>query len=352
LPNGVSRRQYLGKPVQRDRRYAFFRLCGFARLYFRGAGKYRLRKTRNRSRVTFETDGGGSIPVGSSQSSGSITIASTCPNNVDCSVTKTNTAASAVLTISGNEGSHNVCTTTYISTYNGDRVPVTTCSPSPDSGWVGVTIQGFTATAYYQSGSNAASVAAALAAALNVPDSPVTTSASYSNVTITAPITRPSGQYAFTTSHDGVFGDFSAGSATTALQGGWVAGTYYDTGTITATVSDTTAQVHWGQGSTPASLAMAINAESGVSGVNCPSQSQIATAAGFVTACASGATVALTSVAGGPDVDWSVTASAVDTNPTYFSASGPNQYTGPLSFSATSTSMHEHHSREQHELVD
>jgi transposase len=111
------------------------------------------------------------------------------------------------------------------------------------------------------------------------------------------------------------------------------------TGTITATVSDTTAQVHWGQGSTPASLATAINAESGVSGVNCPSQSQIATAAGFVTACASGATVALTSVAGGPDVDWTVTASAVDTNPTYFSASGPNQYTGPLSFNATPTSM-------------
>jgi hypothetical protein len=115
------------------------------------------------------------------------------------------------------------------------------------------------------------------------------------------------------------------------------------TGTITATVSDTTAQVNWGQGSTPASLATAlataINAESGLSGINCPTKSQIATAAGFVTACASGATVALTSVAGGPDVDWTVTASAVDTNPTYFSASGPNQYTGPLSFNATPTSM-------------
>jgi RHS repeat-associated protein len=50
-----------------------------------------------------------------------------------------------------------------------------------------------------------------------------------------------------------------------------------------------------------------------------------------VSACASGGTVTLTSLNGGPAVDWAVTASATDTNPTYFSA--PSFAATPISMS-------------------
>jgi RHS repeat-associated protein len=125
--------------------------------------------------------------------------------------------------------------------------------------------------------------------------------------------------------------------------GGWTAGTYYDTGTISVKVSDTTAQVNWVQGSTPsglaATLAASINGLEGIPGSSCPTAAQIASATGYVSACASGGTVTLTSLSKGPAVDWSVTASAADTNPTYFSASGPNNYQGPPSFAVTTANM-------------
>jgi RHS repeat-associated protein len=125
---------------------------------------------------------------------------------------------------------------------------------------------------------------------------------------------------------------------------GWTAGTYYDTGTISVTVSDLlTAQVNWVQGSTPsglaATLAASINGLEGIPGSSCPTAAQTATATGYVSACASGGTVTLTSLSKGPAVDWAVTASTTDTNPTYFSASGPNNYQGPPSFAVTTANM-------------
>ena len=83
------------------------------------------------------------------------------------------------------------------------------------------------------------------------------------------------------------------GDTVASLTGGWTAGTYYDTGTISVTVSDLmTAQVNWVQGSTSsglaATLATSINGLEGIPGSSCPTAAQIATATGYVSACASG----------------------------------------------------------------
>ena len=72
---------------------------------------------------------------------------------------------------------------------------------------------------------------------------------------------------------------------------GWTAGTFYDTGTISVAVSDLmTAQVNWGPGSTAsglaATLAASINGLEGISGSSCPTAAQIASATGYVSACA------------------------------------------------------------------
>jgi RHS repeat-associated protein len=129
------------------------------------------------------------------------------------------------------------------------------------------------------------------------------------------------------------------------MTGGWAAGTYYDTGILTAEVSGTEVQLPWAQGSTLSSLAIslaeAINTDVGLpSNTSCPTPFQLSSLTPeFVTACASDATVKLTSQSAGPDTDYSVTANTVDTNPTYFSPNGPNQYTGPLSFSVATTNM-------------
>ncbi len=95
------------------------------------------------------------------------------------------------------------------------------------------------------------------------------------------------------------------------FSGGINAGTYYDTGTLTAQVSGTQVQVPWGQGSTVSGLASSLAAA-------------INSAAGdFVSATVSGsggtAKIWLNSLSGGPETDYSVTASATDTtNPLYY----------------------------------
>jgi RHS repeat-associated protein len=295
----------------------------------------------NRSRVIYEADSAGSAIAGGTTSSGSFTITGS-----EGQVTKTNTPGSAALTIAGAEGSYQICTTNW-QMINGFEIPVTTCNSYPDTGKLSVTVDGFTGSYSYGSGSTDPSVAAGLAAALNASGSPVTATASNKTVTITSIATGLSSNYPFTISNgiasDG-YSDFSANSTSSALTGGWTAGTFYDTGTISVAVSDLmTAQVNWVQGSTPsnlaATLAASINGLEGIPGSSCPTAAQIASATGYVSACASGGTVTLTSLSKGPAVDWAVTASATDTNPTYFSASGPNNYQGPPSFAATATSM-------------
>ncbi len=311
----------------------------------------------NRGRIDLEQDGPGNIITTGADSTGSITISGT-----EGSVTKTNTPGSAVLTVSGSEQLTNSCTTVNTCEPSPSQctyyVPITTCTQVPATGAVSVTVQGFTATANYGGGSTGATLATALATGFNVSRSPVTATASGSSLTITAKTTGLSSNYTYSTSSSylpdfvviSTSGTFTGGYIASGtyygagtFTGGWNAGTYYDTGAITATVSDLTAQVNWVQGSTPSSLATtlaaSINGLEGIPGSSCPTAAQIATATGFVSACASGGTVTLTSLNGGPAVDWSVTATAADTNPEYFSLSGPNNYSGPLSFTATATSM-------------
>ncbi|MGA2350370.1 MAG: RHS repeat-associated core domain-containing protein [Terracidiphilus sp.] len=291
-----------------------------------------LRAYDARSRVVFEADSTSSnLIAGGTDSSGTITITGT-----EKQVTKTNTSGTAVLTITGSEGSNQVCTA-YTSPYSGVEV-CTGYETEPDSGLLEVTIQGFTAMASYGGGSTEASVAASLAAALNVAGSPVTATSNGNTVTMTSVATGLGSNYPFTTNWWSSFpsltgADFCFTGATGTLlagtlQGGWTGGTYYDTGTLTALVSGTEVQVPWLQGSTPSSLASSL-----ASAIN-------SAAGGFVTAAASGSTVKLTSLSAGPETDWTVTASATDTaNPLYFSAGPPNFYTGGPSFSVATTNM-------------
>ncbi|MGO9317041.1 MAG: RHS repeat-associated core domain-containing protein [Terracidiphilus sp.] len=309
-----------------------------------------LRAYDNRGRIDLEEDGPGNAITTGADSSGSITISGT-----EGSVTKANTSGSAILTVTGSEQTTSSCTTAYVFIGNDTYVPVTTCTQVPATGGVSVTVQGFTSSANYGGGSTTATLASALAAGFNVSGSPVTAAASGGFLTITALTTGSASNYTFSTSSSSnpdftVVGtaatspsyswtQYGVFNSTGTFTGGWNAGTYYDAGTITAAVSDTTAQVNWVQGSTPASLAsslaIALNSIEGIPNTSCPTASQISAIgsddAGFVTACASGGTITLTSVNGGPETDWSVTASAITTNPTYFSASGPNSCSLPNS---------------------
>ena len=204
------------------------------------------------------------------------------------------------------------------------EVPITTCTWSAVAGTVSLTIQSsppFTVTAQGMAHSDAAT---ALAAALNVSSSPVTATASGSNVTVTAKATGLGSNYAYTGS--AATTNFGFTTPTGALSGGWAAGTDYDTGTVSVTVSDSTWGANWAQGSTQASLAAAlaasINAAAGIPATSCPTPSQLQSSLGFVSACAptGSSVVTLTSLDGGLDADWSVAVSDADTNALYFSA--------------------------------
>jgi RHS repeat-associated protein len=105
---------------------------------------------------------------------------------------------------------------------------------------------------------------------------------------------------------------------TVYMAGGVDHGTYYDSGTLSARVSGAQASVDWSQGSTPSSLASEL-------------AFAISTAAGgFVSASASGATVNVVSLTGGPPADATISSSAADTNTAFFSTA---------SFSASTVNM-------------
>ena len=108
-------------------------------------------------------------------------------------------------------------------------------------------------------------------------------------------------------------------TTTVYMTGGRDAGTFYDSGTLSARVSGVTASVDWTEGSTPSSLATEL-------------ASAIDTAAsGLVAATASGGTVSLRSLDSGPAADMSVSASVTDTT-TQYTPSSP-------SFTASTTNM-------------
>jgi RHS repeat-associated protein len=117
------------------------------------------------------------------------------------------TAGTAIITISGTEGEHEICITK----------PEPECfGPYPDTGSLTVTINGFAATASWGSGSTAATVAASLAGALNSSQSPVTASVNGTSVTMMAVGFSPS----FSVVSNGPYYDFSASPTSGTLSGG------------------------------------------------------------------------------------------------------------------------------------
>jgi RHS repeat-associated protein len=107
--------------------------------------------------------------------------------------------------------------------------------------------------------------------------------------------------------------------STLNMAGGQDAGTYYDQGTVSVRVSGATAAAEWSEGSTPAGMASEL-----ASAINMA-------AGGFVSANASGATISVTSLNGGPATDMSIAGSTIDSADTgYFSSP---------SFSVATTNM-------------
>jgi RHS repeat-associated protein len=270
----------------------------------------------NRGRTVFEADTAPAptstpSPITTTDSTGSITISGTGRQ-----LTESSMGGVATFTVNGYEYTHNGdCLDPQSATYNGTTV--TWCGGQyqqvPNTGYVIVTIttptDSYTAYGSYGASTDTpTTVASSLASAFNSMGSPagsIVTAASSGNVvTVQAIATGPPSDYSYTITCGGSNGcDFMAsGSNVTAspyyaahtfVNGTW-AGTYYDHGDITATISGTPVTVSYGACSTPstiaASLSSAINAEAG----------------SFVSATASGPTVSLQSKQGGYSTDWSL----------------------------------------------
>ena len=94
----------------------------------------------------------------------------------------------------------------------------------------------------------------------------------------------------------------NASNFTVVMTGGQSAGTFYDSGTLTANIGGTTAWVDWTEGSTPVSLASGL-----ASAIN-------TAAGGIVNATPVNGMVIINSLGVGPETDLAVSASVADTN--------------------------------------
>lgn len=145
--------------------------------------------------------------------------------------------------------------------------------PIFDSGLVSITVNGYTAYAFYGSTSTSASIAADLASGFNLGStSPISAGVADATLTLVARTPGQSTNYALSTSasFDSLnfsFPSFDVYGASTALSGGQDAGliTAFDSGSLTANISGYTQTVSYGQNDTAASLATrladAINAD-------------------------------------------------------------------------------------------
>jgi RHS repeat-associated protein len=199
----------------------------------------------DRLRVTSETDSATALLTRpATPATGAVTFSGT-----EQAAYLAPTKATGTITVTGTEGSHQVCTTR---TVNG--MIVQTCTPFPDSGFLTVIIDGFTAQGSYGSGSTDPTVAASLAAALNGSGSPVTATSSSNIVTITSVAAGTAANYTYTVTNGTDFSGTDAG----VLAGGSAGPPTSDAGTITVTVGGTSVPVAWGSGSTTATLASAL----------------------------------------------------------------------------------------------
>ena len=228
------------------------------------------------------------------------------------------TSGTGTLTVTGSDGTYQYCTTTYQCVPSDSqcwtRIPNTTCNTYPNTGTLTVTINGFTSSASYASGTTDAAIATALTTGFNASGSPVTAVRSGSSFTLTAKTTGTASNYPITISNGGGYSI----SAPASLTGGVNANPVYDAGTATAIITSNAvsppvsyaATVNWGNGDTPATvaskLASAINSSAG----------------SIVTATPSGNSVNLASKDTGPMANYAVTASVADTQtaqyPAYF----------------------------------
>ena len=159
----------------------------------------------------------------------------------DGGTTTTAAAGSETLTVAGLGGLHQVCVTVEIpeGPYH-IPTPVQECNEVPDTGTIGVSVLGFTATANYNGPVPDATIAAQLAAGLNAAGSPVTATASGASITVTANVDGTAGDYALTITN----GDYTVTGPSAQLTGGqnivstagafysWQIGSYAPNGNI------------------------------------------------------------------------------------------------------------------------
>ncbi|HEY4358477.1 MAG TPA: RHS repeat-associated core domain-containing protein, partial [Acidobacteriaceae bacterium] len=266
-----------------------------------------LSKTYDTNRLwpTSETYLGPTRSLGGNPSSGSISF-----SGQEASYNNPATSSSTVITVTGSEGTHQLCQF---------RRNVWVCTDIPDTGSITVTVNGFPATATFADGTTDEDLVSQFATGFTQTGSPVTAFASSNMVVLASVATGSAANYPLSISASGM-SDFTAGDPDSAMTGGTDGHTGSDTGTMTVSINGTSiGSVSWGASDTATTLA------SGVSGL-------IHTAQPSWTVSSSGSTISLQSSAG---ANVPVTVSVADTagNTASFSAaasglSGGNGPTG------------------------
>ncbi len=231
-------------------------------------------------------------------SSGSITL-----GGIEQQTSGAGTPATGQIQITGQEGSHQVCTT--------GPAPVggkgiTRCNTVADTGSLSVSVDGFVATASYGVISSDATLATALATALSASGSPVTAMSSNNVITMTSIATGTTADYPYSVSNGA---DFSGTDAGAALTGGVSGAIIYDSGSVSVTVNGSTVTVPWQEGSSAQTIA---------SGLLSALQSADGS---FLTVNLSGTTLSLTSKQTGTAADWTIATSVVYDSAAFTSAS-------------------------------
>jgi len=120
-----------------------------------------------------------------------------------------------------------------------------------------LTVGGFKANASYTSSDTSATVAKALAAAVNVSGSPAIATVNGATIHLTSKVAGKSGNIAYSVAGTA---DFAGSPAKGSLAGGAPAtkNTTYDGGSVDASVGSVAASASWGKGSTPQTIATAL----------------------------------------------------------------------------------------------
>jgi RHS repeat-associated protein len=294
----------------------------------------------NRGRITSEVAGGSDFAAGSTVTTpGKGSVGDLAVGGTETGVATTSaTPGTGVISVTGADGTQTVCFPVTIKTGPTTTTTITVCTTEPDTGSLSVTIDGFTATASYASGTSDITIAENLCAAFNVPGSPVMApfndsvdfAAPSNSFTVTAIATGAATNYPITISNGG---GYTITDSNSTLTGGQDAVMVYDAGTVTATITNnavspaasyTTAAVPWGGSAGYTANTLAANLASAINSA----------AGSLVTAKPNGNLIDLTSNSAGVGTDYSVTVNVVDT----MASSYPTLFTSP-SFTLNDVSM-------------